>query len=145
MGPDAERLIKALALAPHPEGGFYRETYRTTSTAIYFLLPAGEFSAFHFLRSADEMWHHYGGDPVELHLISPDGKHRVEILGAEQPQVLVPAGTLQAARVRGTNHALCGCTVTPAFTFDDFEMPTRDELLARHPQNEEVIRKLTRS
>jgi predicted cupin superfamily sugar epimerase len=156
---DLERLIVALDLKPHPEGGFFRETYRAAkpdgaardgSTAIYFLLGAGEFSAFHLLREADEMWHHYAGDPVELHTISPAGAHRVHVLGAdlergERPQVLVPAGTLQAAIARGPRFGLCGCTVTPGFEFSDFDMPARDELRARHPQHEEVIVRLTRS
>ena len=142
-------MIRALDLAPHPEGGYYRETYRAGSTAIYFLLPAGEFSAFHRLRTSDEMWHHYAGDPVELHTIAPDGTYRVDLLGGaiahgETPQALVPAGTLQAAIVRGPRWALCGCTVTPAFEFSDFEMPPRGELLARHPSHREAIERLTR-
>ena len=155
---DLERVIRVLDLKPHPEGGWFRETYRAArsgaatrdgSTAIYFLLPAGEFSAFHLLSEADEMWHHYVGDPVELHTISPDGEHHVAVLGpdverGERPQVLVPAGTLQAAIARGPRFALCGCTVTPAFEFSDFVMPARDELVARHPRHEEVIRRLTR-
>lgn len=144
-----EQMIRALDLAPHPEGGYYRETYRAGSTAIYFLLPAGEFSAFHRLRTSDELWHHYAGDPVELHTIAPDGTYRVAVLGpaiahGETPQALVAAGTLQAAIVRGPRWALCGCTVTPAFEFSDFEMPPRDELLARHPSHREAIERLTR-
>ena len=147
--PDVKRMIEDLGLAPHPEGGYYRETFRSSSTAIYFLLPAGEFSAFHRLRASDEIWHHYLGDPVELQTISPDGVHQVTILGpdlerGERPQVIVPAGTLQAAAVRGCRFALCGCTVTPAFEFADFELPTRDELLAAYPLHESVIRQRTR-
>ncbi len=143
-------MIRALDLTPHPEGGYFRETHRSPeSTAIYFLLPAGEFSAFHYLTTSDEMWHHYAGDPLELHMISPDGEHRVEVLGpaierGERPQALVPAGTLQAAVVRGERWALCGCTVTPAFEFADFEMPARDALVARFPQHRETIERLTR-
>jgi predicted cupin superfamily sugar epimerase len=149
--PDREvnRMVEALDLVPHPEGGFYRETFRSSSTEIYFLLPAGEFSAFHRLRTSDEIWHHYVGDPVELQTIGKDGVHRVTILGpalerGERPQVIVPAGTLQAAAVRGGRFALCGCTVTPAFEFADFELPTRDELLAAFPAHESVIRQWTR-
>jgi predicted cupin superfamily sugar epimerase len=147
--PDVDRIIESLGLAPHPEGGFYRETFRSSSTAIYFLLPAGEFSAFHRLRSSDEVWHHYAGDPVELDTIDPDGVHRVTILGpdlahGERPQAIVPAGTLQAAAVRGRRVALCGCTVTPPVEFTDFELPPRDELLAAFPRHEDVIRRRTR-
>jgi len=95
------------------------------------------------------VWHHYGGDPVEIHMIAPSGDHRVTILGpdvrrGERPQILVPAGTLQAAIPRGPRFALCGCTVTPGFDFTDFEMPTRGELVARFPRYEQVIRSLTR-
>jgi predicted cupin superfamily sugar epimerase len=147
---EVARRVELLGLAPHPEGGFYRETYRTSSTGIYFLLPAGDFSAFHRLRVADEMWHHYAGDPVELETIDPDGVHRVTILGpglerGERPQAIVPAGTLQAAAVRGDRYALCGCTVTPAFDFADFELPTREELLSAFPRLEAVIRRRTRA
>jgi predicted cupin superfamily sugar epimerase len=148
--PDVNRLIELLELAPHQEGGFYRETFRSSSTEIYFLLPAGEFSAFHRLRTSDEIWHHYAGDPFELHTIDSDGAHRIAILGpdverGERPQVIVPAGTLQAAAVHGRRFALCGCTVTPAFDFADFELPTRDELLAAFPRHASVIRQRTRS
>jgi predicted cupin superfamily sugar epimerase len=147
--PGVDRIIESLGLAPHPEGGFYRETYRGSSTAIYFLLPAGDFSAFHRLRTSVEIWHHYAGDPIELDTIDPDGTHRVTILGpdlerGERPQAIVPAGTLQAAAVRGERFALCGCTVTPAFEFADFEMPTRAELLAAFPPAGVVIRRRTR-
>jgi uncharacterized protein len=160
---DVQRLVEALELEPHPEGGFFRETFRSSrrlpptpdgtprnaSTAIYFLLPAGEFSALHLIRGSDEVWHYYGGDAVEIHTITASGDHRVSILGAdvasgERPQIAVPSGTLQAAVVRGSRFALCGCTVTPGFDFADFEMPTRDQLLARFPQHEQTIRRLTR-
>ncbi len=159
-----KRMVEALKLKPHPEGGFFRETFRSSrrlapgpdgtsraaSTAIYFLLPAGEFSAFHRIRESDELWHHYGGDPVEIHMIVPEGDHRVAILGpeieqGERPQIVVPADTYQAAIARGPRFALCGCTVTPGFEFADFELPSRDELLARFPRHEQVIRRLTRN
>ena len=158
--PDVERMIRILGLTPHPEGGFFRETFRSAlsvgggasrsaSTAIYFLLPAGACSAFHVIGAADEIWHHYGGDAVELHTITPAGDHGIAVLGnrleeGERPQLLVPAGTLQAAFARGPRAALCGCTVTPGFDFSDFALPARDELLARFPRHREVIARLTR-
>src|SRR5262245_3643775 len=164
MDARVQQLIDLLDLRPHPEGGFYRETFRSdqaltlapggaphsAATAIYFLLPAGVFSAFHVIHNADEIWHHYGGDPVEIHMISPDGEHRCAVLGpvlqeGEQPQVAVPNGTLQAAVPRGAAFALCGCTVSPGFDFADFEMPPREALLQRFPQHEGVIRRLTRA
>jgi hypothetical protein len=98
---------------------------RSASTAIYFLLDAESFSALHRV-SSDEVWHHYDGAPVDLHLIAQDGEHLVLCLGkdldgGQRPQHVVPAGVWQAAVPRGD--ALCGCTVAPGFDFDDFEMP----------------------
>src|SRR5262249_1500429 len=161
MHRDVERIVARLGLDPHPEGGFFRETFRSprtltqgelersASTVIYFLLPAGTFSAFHRIRAADEAWHHSSGDPVEIHTIAADGAHRVALLGGdldhgERPQVLVPADTLQAAITHGERFALCGCSVTPGFDFDDFVMPSRDELTALFPQHRAVIERLTR-
>ncbi len=123
---DARAVAEALGLVPHPEGGFYRETFRSplslrapqgdraASTAIFFLLPAGGFSALHRVRS-DEVWHHYDGDPVELHTVNAEGAHAVTHLGrelgrGERPQVVVPAGVWQAAVPIGDRFALCGCT-----------------------------------
>src|ERR1700722_10308284 len=93
MHPDAAAVVATLGLAPHPEGGFFRETWRSTtllhalqrgpraaSTAIYFLLPAGTFSAFHRVAS-DEAWHHYDGDPLDVHMIDDHGTHSVVALG----------------------------------------------------------------
>ena len=155
-------MIATLGLAPHPEGGFFRETFRASatvqapfgelpraaSTAIYFLLRAGDFSAFHAVRS-DEVWHHYLGASLELHTIDPAARHeRVELgsglLNGEQPQWVVPAGVFQAARVIGEGFALVGCTVAPGFDFADFSMPTRAELVARFPGLRDVIEPFTR-
>jgi predicted cupin superfamily sugar epimerase len=157
---EAMRLVEALGLRPHPEGGFYRETFRAplvvgapqgpraASTAIYFLLPAGSFSALHRVRS-DEVWHHYAGDPVELHTIDARGAHAMRRLGddlsaGEEPQVVVPAGVWQAAVPIGKRFALCGCTVAPGFDFADFEMPAREGLVEAMPHLRELIERLTR-
>ena len=165
VSPEARAVIERLALAPHPEGGFFRETFRAplvvptaageraASTAIYFLLPAGAFSALHRVRS-DEVWHHYDGDPVAIHLLheaprtSP--QHTVLMLGrdivsGQAPQVVVPAGVWQAAVPIGNRYALCGCTVAPGFDFADFEMPTRAELVSRMPAWRDVIGELSRT
>lgn len=155
-------VIELLGLAPHPEGGFFRETFRApqsvtapfapvsraASTAIYFLLRAGEFSAFHTVRS-DEVWHHYAGATLELHTIDLAGRYQRIELGpnlqhAERPQWVVPAGALQAARVVGDGFTLCGCTVAPGFDFADFEMPSRATLTERYPALGALIESLTR-
>jgi predicted cupin superfamily sugar epimerase len=161
MNDDARAVVTRLGLAPHPEGGFYRETFRaplgvaapqghrSASTAIYFLLPAGTFSALHRVRS-DEIWHHYDGDPLDLTLLHDDGRHEVTRLGpdlarGERPQAVVPAGVWQAAVPVGDRFALCGCTVAPGFDFADFEMPARAQLLDRFPDLRELVERLTRA
>jgi len=167
MTNDARFWIEQLGLIPHPEGGYYRQTYRSeitiprealpagfrgarpVSTAIYFLLAEQDFSAFHRLRS-DEMWHFYAGAPLELHIISAAGIHLQILLGGDVArkqilQAVVPAGCWFASRLHSENSfALVGCTVAPGFDFDDFEMARRAELTAQHPQYSEVIRALTR-
>lgn len=137
LDPRAAMLIEQLALAPHPEGGYYRELFRSplavqpdddrparsALTSIYFLLPAGEHSRWHRVRS-DEVWHLYEGGPIEL-LVSPPGFATVErvLLGPPGstlgPCHTVPAGWWQAARPRGA-YVLAGCTVAPGFEFADF-------------------------
>lgn len=161
--PTPQEIRERLRLEPHPEGGAFRETFRAAGnvkhpqsgatrnagTAIYFLLEAGDFSAFHVVDS-DETWHLYDGGPLELHLIEPAGTHRRLLLGTDlkaghEPQFTVPAGTAFAARpAPGSSHALCGCTVYPGFDFAGFRMPTRAELLAAHPSLREIITAFTR-
>jgi predicted cupin superfamily sugar epimerase len=132
-GPEAaERLIADLGLEPHPEGGWYRETWRHAGphkgrgagSAIYFLLRAGEVSAWHRVDAA-EVWHFYAGAPLELEVVH-DGRSRRERLGpdvpgGERPQRVVPAGAWQRARSLGA-FTLVGCTVSPAFEFAGFEL-----------------------
>jgi uncharacterized protein len=135
----AAELVRTLELEPHPEGGFYRETWRadhavapadgrghrSALTAIWFLLPAGAVSRWHRVRS-DEVWHHVEGDPLELLVISPD-ETRIErvrlgpLAAGLAPVHIVPAHGWQAARPLGA-YALASCTVGPGFTFDDFEL-----------------------
>ena len=132
----AAELIRELGLLPHPEGGFYRETFRSeldvavagrparcAATNIYFLLAAGSFSAWHRV-TADEIWHWYEGDPLELLVASADFRQLctyrlAQVGGGTGPSATVPAGWWQAARPLGS-FALCGCTVAPGFEFDDF-------------------------
>jgi len=158
--------ISALGLLPHPEGGFYRETYRSAetieavhlprfagprpySTAIYFLLPGDHISALHRIES-DEVWHFYAGSAVTLTIIDPNGKRTDQRLGGgvargERFQVVVPAGCWYGAAVddRGS-WALLGGTVAPGFDFADFELADRATLLAEFPQHREAIVRLTR-
>jgi hypothetical protein len=162
MHPDARALVERLGLVPRPEGGFYRETFRSplvladlphgaprpASTAIYFLLPAGALAALHRVVS-DEVWHHYAGDPLELHTLDAAGVHTVTRLGpdveaGERPQHVVQAGLWQAAVPLGERFALCSCTVAPGFDFADFELPPRDALLARFPAHRALVERLTR-
>ncbi|MGN6516450.1 MAG: cupin domain-containing protein [Rhizomicrobium sp.] len=127
----ADRIIRILKLKPHPEGGYFRETFRDSrgrrshSTAIYFLLKRGQASRWHRIDAA-EVWHWYGGAALEL-LIAKDRAHpKRHVLGGdlakgERPQVVVPAGCWQAARSTGS-YTLAGCTVAPGFLFEKFEL-----------------------
>jgi uncharacterized protein len=153
---DVAALVRQLGLAPHPEGGFFAETYRSAraagdralSTAIYFLLTDSNPSRMHRVAS-DEIWHFYRGDPLEMLQLAPDGSSRVVAIGTriergERPQVLVPAGVWQGVRVApGGRYALVGATVTPGFDFADFAMGDRDELLAQFPGRAALIAELS--
>lgn len=132
----ATAIVRALDLKPHPEGGHYRETFRHTApdggrgamTAIYFLLRAGEVSAWHRV-DADEIWHFYAGAPLALsHCPRAGAVETVElgpdIAAGQRPQALVAAGCWQSARSRGA-WTLVGCTVGPAFEFAGFELAPR--------------------
>lgn len=130
----AEEIIAALDLAPHPEGGHYRQTWvaeaapgtRPAGTAILFLLAAGERSHWHRV-DADELWHFHAGAPLVLSRAAEAlGRRRDDVLGAdlaagELPQLVVPAGHWQAARTTGA-WTLVGCTVSPGFRFSGFEL-----------------------
>ncbi len=167
MTKDAKYWIEKLSLQSHPEGGFYRQTYkadqvlpreslppqftgpRAASTAIYFLLEGKSFSAFHRLRS-DELWHFYVGAPVLVHVISKSGEYSRMLLGSdpeagEELQAVVKAGSWFASHVKdGKSFALVGCTVAPGFDFEDFELAEREELTRRYPQHRELIEQFTR-
>ncbi len=152
----AAELIARLQLEPHPEGGHFRETFRSAqridgglsaSTAIWYLLEGGDFSSWHRV-SSDEVWHHYDGAPLVLWMLTEEGLERT-VLGrdwdaGERPQAVVPAGVWQAAEPLGA-FALCGCTVAPGFEFADFELGTRAQLLKQFPSQDEAIRRLTRA
>jgi len=134
INPEARALVKALALQPHPEGGWYRETWRAqpgaegarpASTAILFLLPEGARSHWHRV-DADEIWIHQSGGPLLLEIAGPDGEISEtrlggNILGGDVLQAVVPAGRPQAARPLGA-WALVACVVAPGFDFAGFEL-----------------------
>ena len=128
MPSEADRLIALLNLQPHPEGGYFRETFRDTSgadgrahsTAIYFLLKAGEMSRWHRVDAA-EIWHFYRGAPLELRIDKQTYVLGPNIDEAQAPQVIVPAHAWQSARSLG-DYTLVGCTVAPGFEFTHFEM-----------------------
>ncbi len=165
---NAADYIRELDLQPHPEGGYFRETYRSgekvagsglparyggeraVSTGIYFLLTGDTFSAFHRLRS-DEIWHFYAGDPVRVHLLHGNHQHEEVVVGPQLErgqtfQLVIPAGCWFAARVeKPDGFTLVGCTVAPGFDFADFELAEREQLAAAHPAHRELIASFTRS
>ena len=151
----AELLIAKLSLEPHPEGGYYRETYRSNltvetsngsrsaGTAILYLLSSTDVSCFHRI-DADEIWHFHSGDALNIHSLLPDGTAHLDVLSAENPQVVIPAGIWFGAELSEPGgYALAGCTVSPAFDFAGFEMASKRELLADWPQAEAQINRLT--
>lgn len=139
-----ESLVRSLGLAPHPEGGFYRETYRSpASTAILYLLPEGEKSNLHRIKH-DELWHWHGGGVLELTQIAPDGTAETVRVGPERPQHRVPGGWWFGAEpAKGAGFVLCGCTVAPPFEFKDFELGRRAKLVEAFPLLRELIVRLT--
>lgn len=165
----ASYWIKQLDLCPHPEGGYYKETYRSSAilaqkalsaefngdracgTAIYYLLEKNDFSSFHRIAS-DEIWHFYAGDALEIFILNEENKTLDVIRLGNHPengevfQAVVPAGFWFGARpASGSRYTLAGCTVAPGFDFNDFEMGQRNQLLQTFPAYHEIITGLTAS
>jgi uncharacterized protein len=163
----ADDVIRRLQLQPHPrEGGYFRETYRSTlsitasalphdyvgdrraSTAIYYLLTPDTVSELHRLPT-DEVFHFYAGDPVEMLQLFPDGRGKIIRLGnnlaaGDVPQVLAPGNVWQGSRLApGGKWALLGCTVAPGFEFADYTSGSRAELVEQFPAHAEMITALT--
>lgn len=163
----APQLIEKYNLQPHPEGGWYRETYRSSedisadalperftgkrafSTAIYFLLEQGNFSAFHLIKS-DECWHFYAGDPLLIYMLQPDGTLTIVQLGQNISagqifQFTVTGNCWFASRpAPGSQFSFVGCTVAPGFDFADFELAERNSFFALYPFHETTIKALCR-
>ena len=154
-----QELVHHLQLLPHPEGGFYRETYRSSdpvhradgalraaSTAIYYMLCDGAYSRWHRIRS-DELWHFYKGTTLLVHELLPGGALRTHRLGDDPSktvfQATVQAGSWFAAELAdASSFALVGCTVAPGFEFSEFELADIDALLLSHPDHQHLIRRL---
>ncbi|RDY24343.1 cupin domain-containing protein [Romboutsia maritimum] len=153
----AQYYIEKLDMTSHVEGGYFKESVLSKDffredkklfSSIYFLLETGEVSHFHRLTS-DEMWYYHDGQALTIYMITPDGELITKQLGldiekGEVPQVLVPKGYIFGSSMNNDGFALVGCMVAPAFTFDDFELFKRDELLNMYPHLEDIIKKLTR-
>jgi len=159
-GSSPEHWIRTLGLSPHPEGGWFRETFRSAEeiaaaalperfgaprpvfTSILYLLAAGECSRFHRLK-ADELWWHHAGGAMRLHVLERGGVRLLNV-GPESLQVLVPHGTWFAAEPEpGALCSLVGCGVAPGFDYDDFELAERRVLLMDYPQQRELVLRFT--
>jgi predicted cupin superfamily sugar epimerase len=162
-----QELIAHLSLAPHPERGFYVESYRSplafevpaphagrraASTAIYFLVTAVQPATFLHRRLSDELFHLYEGGPLEVLLLPGEGRGQgrvarlgLDLAAGERPQLAIPAGHWFGTElVAGASHALIGCTVAPGFDFGDFELARGPELAAAHPAFADRIARMTR-
>lgn len=160
-------LINNFNLQKHPEGGYFKETYRSEGvipsevlsndingdrnycTGIYFLLTSDNFSTFHRIKQ-DEMWHFYEGSPLVVHLIDKEGNYSFQKIGldfedGQVPQFVVPKGVWFASEVQEPDsYSLVGCTVSPGFDFKDFELAEKDSLLSEFPNHFAIIDRLSR-
>ena len=164
---EVKTLIQQFQLLPHPEGGYYKETYRSNeiinqealperfqgsryfSTAIYFLLEKGNFSAFHKIKS-DECWHFYAGQSLLVYVLQPNGNLDIIRVGnnlevGETFQYVVPANCWFASEpAPESDFSFVGCTVAPGFDFEDFELAKAAELVQLFPQHQPIIARLCR-
>lgn len=161
MEVEVLQLVKELELLAHPEGGYYKEVYRSDqsfipaeigssrcyATSILFLLGAKDVSHFHSIKS-DEIWYYHAGDPCLIHVLLPNGKLLTHALGSDIQkgqvlQVMVPAGAIFASESSGV-YSLVGCMVAPGFDFQDFNLFTTFQLVDQYPQHRELIKKFTK-
>jgi len=152
---EAAQWLKKLHLQKHPEGGYFKETYRSDlavdianynglrqiSTVIYYMLVGNQFSAFHRIKS-DETWHHYAGGPLTLYAIKNEKMARMK-LGKESPQITIEANTWFAASLDENSYCLIGCTVSPGFDYRDWELGKRAEMVKMYPQHKKIIQRHT--
>ena len=155
--PSQEQIIETLGLLPHPEGGYYKETYRSELslegqerdllTSIYFLLTSENVSRFHRIKS-DELWYFHAGSPLIVHTLSESG-HVQHHLGlnlskGQQPFLWIPKNTIFGSTVlEKDGFSLVSCAVAPGFDFRDFELFERDTLLLAYPEHKEIVEHLT--
>jgi predicted cupin superfamily sugar epimerase len=152
-----ETIIEKLDLKPHPEGGYYKETYRSVETcldgsrnlqtAIYFLLTSDNVSHFHRIKS-DEIWYFHAGSPLIVHTLTDKGhtQHLVgnDLLAGQTPQLLVPKDIIFGSSVlEKDSYSLVSCSVAPGFDFADFELFTKEDLMEKYGEYEEIIDLLT--
>lgn len=164
MNSKAKAYIKKLGLKKHPEGGYYREVYRSGekilsghlpkryksnrnfSTSIYFLLEGKQFSAFHLLQS-DEIWHYYDGSDVIIYIINKNGDLTIKNLGKSNDaefQIVIKKHSWFAAELEDKkSFSLFGCTVSPGFDYEDFELGDKKSLVKKFPQHKPLIERLT--
>jgi len=166
MNKDAEEIVELLGMTRHPEGGYFKEVYRSeemipgsalperysgarcSGTSIYFLLCGDQKSHLHRIKS-DETWHYYKGSSLRLYVITPEGEMKIHLLGSnfknkELPQITIEHGSWFGAEVCDEDsYTLVGCTVAPGFDYNDFELARRENLLIDYPQHKEIINLLT--
>lgn len=147
---NAKQYIEKLGLAPHPEGGYYRQLFGNDETGkkplstIYYMLTANDMSAFHRLHEMVEVWYYHAGEPLNLYVIEPNGTLTVHRLSGDgEMQVVIEPERWFAAEIPSKQgFCLVGCAVGPAFSFENFELAKKDELLRLYPQHEAVITRL---
>lgn len=149
---EANEYIKKLKLEPHPEGGYYRQVFGNDASGkkdvstIYYMLTDSDMSAFHRLHEMTEIWYYHAGEPFNIYVIDTDGKLIVHNLSpdGEMQVVIHPEQWFAADIPSKEGFCLVGCAVAPAFTFENFELGRKDELLKQFPQHAEVIGRLCR-
>lgn len=155
--PNVQQLVDQYEMTAHPEGGYYKETYKSVKsvegedrklmTVIYFLLPGNQVSKFHRIKS-DEFWFFHHGSALTVHTLTAEGHTACKVgnnwSNEELPQLLVPADTIFGSSVDDQEgYAFVSCVVAPGFEFEDFELFTKEELLLQFPDFEKIIDKLT--